>query len=114
MLSEILSETLTHDTRGTVLNYFDKINRRQQLFFDTDAYQVLSDLIPDKEASTVKALKTSQFIQTHVQTQTSQQPVDLNKGVTEQLRELAKLKDEGIITEQEFIEKKKILLDKIK
>lgn len=33
--------------------------------------------------------------------------------VTEQLRELAKLKDEGILTEEEFANKKKVLLEKI-
>ena len=33
--------------------------------------------------------------------------------VTDQIRELAKLKDEGILTEEEFAEKKKTLLEKI-
>lgn len=113
-VNPVTSQLITHDTRGTVLNYFDKINRRQQLFFDIDAYQVFNDLIPDKEVDIVKSLKSSQIIQSKTQAQSNQPQVNLNKSVTDQLRELAKLRDEGIITEQEFIEKKKILLDKIK
>lgn len=35
------------------------------------------------------------------------------KLITDQIRELAKLRDDGILTEEEFTEKKKVLLGKI-
>lgn len=39
--------------------------------------------------------------------------VNLTQNIPEQIQSLSKLKDEGIITEQEFIEKKKELLAKL-
>lgn len=104
-VNEIKSELITHDTRETFLNYFDG-NERHSLFFDDNAFQRFNDLIPEKEFSIVNAIKSSEIIKNQVSTNSQ-------KSVTDQLRELAKLRDDGIITENEFNEKKKQLLDKI-
>lgn len=106
-VDEVKSELVTHDTRETYINYFDPENVRRSLFFDVDAYQVLNDLIPDKEYNIVSQLNTSKLIN-------STPNSDKKNSITDQIRELSALKDEGIISEQEFNEKKKILLDRIK
>ena len=98
---------VTHDTRETIINYLDTDSQRYSLLFDFDAFQTLNDLIPEKEFSIVSAIKSAKLIK-------SGQNDSENRNITEQIRELAKLRDEGIITEQEFGEKKGILLDKIK
>jgi len=103
-VNEIKSELITHDTRETFLNYFD--NGRHSLFFDIGAYQVFNDLMPEKEFSIVSAVRTSEIIK-------SQTSINDQKSVADQIRELAKLKDEGLLTEEEFSVKKKQLLDKI-
>lgn len=104
-VNEIKSELITHDTRETFLNYFDN-DERHSLFFNADAHQIFTDLMPEKEFNIVSALKSSEIIKNQINS-------DSKKSVTDQLRELAKLRDDGIITENEFNEKKKQLLDKI-
>jgi len=104
-VNEIKSELITHDTRETYLNYFDN-NERHSLCFDIDSYQLFNDLIPEKEFSIVNAIKSSEIINNQIFTNSQ-------KSITDQIRELAKLRDDGIITENEFNEKKKQMLDKI-
>lgn len=104
-VNEIKSELITHDTRETFLNYFDN-GERHSLFFDIDAYQIFNDWIPEKEYNIVNTVKSSEIIKNQI-------IISSQKSVTDQLRELAKLRDDGIITENEFNEKKKQLLDKI-
>jgi hypothetical protein len=105
-MKAIKSEVVIHDTRETLLNYFDEKNERQTIFFGEEAYQVLKDIIPEKEYDFVNLLNSEEMIRKH----SSQKD---NMSITVQIRELKKLQMEGIITEQEFTEKKQILLDKI-
>jgi len=106
-ITEVKSELITHDERVTLLNYFDENKERRSLKFNYSDYQKFNDLIPEKEFHIVNSTKSSRLI--------SSQTAMLNdKNITEQLRELAKLRDEGILTDDEFNTKKKILLDKIK
>jgi hypothetical protein len=104
-VKEIKSELIMHDTRETFVNYFVG-NEKHSLFFDDNAFQRFNDLIPEKEFSIVNAIKSSVIIK-------NQGNANSQRNVTDQLRELAKLRDDGIITENEFNEKKKQLLDKI-
>lgn len=103
-VNEIKSELITHDTRETLLSYFEN-GERHSLFFDIDTYQILNDLMPEKEYNIVSAIKSSEIIKSQI--------TNNQKSVPDQIREFAKLRDEGIITEKEFNEKKKQLLDKI-
>lgn len=105
-VNEIKSELITHDTRETVLDYFSDGMNKQSLSFTYEAFAALKDLIPEKEYAIVNSIKSSQIINKQFI------PSEM-KNVTDQIRELAKLKEEGLITEQEFAEKKKQLLDKI-
>lgn len=105
-VDSIKSELITHDERKTLFNYFDGDKERRSLYFRSKDYSSFNDLIPEKEFNIVTSIKSSQLIRSQIR-------IDENKTTTEQIRELAKLKDEGIITEEEFNEKKKILLDKI-
>ena len=105
-INEIKSELITHDERKTLFNYFDASRKRRSLYFEHKDYRIFNDLIPEKEFNIVTAIKSSGLIRSQIK-------INENKTTSEQIRVLAKLKDEGIITEEEFNEKKKILLDKI-
>lgn len=105
-IKEIKSELITHDERVTFLNFFNENKERCTLIFDFATFEIFNDLIPEKEYSIVKSIKNIKIIKQKSST-------NENSNIPEQLRELAKLKNEGILTEQEFLEKKKILLEKI-
>lgn len=106
-IDEVKSQLITHDERLTLLNYFDEKKERRSLIFKYPDYHKFNDLIPEKEFHIVKSIKSAQLI-------SSQKTTNNDKNITEQIRELAKLRDEGILTDEEFNEKKKVLLDKIK
>ena len=98
----IKSKLVTHDTRETVLCYYKNGNRRS-IVFEYENYQVFEDLIPEKNYDIVTETKRkglTQQIAKH----------DYTKTIAEQIRELATLKNDGILTEEEFKEKKGELL----
>ena len=102
----IKSELVTHDTRETFLNFFDDKNVKHSMFFNFEDYSTFSEIIPEKSYEIVYTIKTNKILN---------KVVNENKSlnILDQIRELAKLKDEGLLTEEEFAEKKKSLLDKI-
>ncbi len=104
-VEEIKSETITHDTREAFINYFDDDKKRMSMFLIFNDFQTLNDIIPEKNYSVVSALKTSTVINKIKENNI--------KSVTGKIRELSSLKDDGIITEDEFSEKKKELLAKM-
>lgn len=110
-VNEVKSELITHDTRETFINFFID-GKKTSLFFDLSAFQVFNDLIPEKEYNIVSALKTSHIIRTQ-QAKANKTPDTSSKSVSEQIRELGQLRDDGLLSETEFAEKKKQLLDKI-
>jgi len=97
-IEPIKSEIITHDNRETFLNYFVDGVKRPVFFYYTD-YPTLLKLIPEKDYNNLFKRNVSK----------GSKPL-----FKEQLVDLADLKEKGIITEEEFNEKKKILLDKIK
>lgn len=97
-INEIKSEIVCFDDRETFLNYFVD-GEKHSLFFDFGDYSALLKLIPQKEYSVVVNSNIAKAINP--------------TSVTKQLKELAELKESGIITEEEFLDKKKVLLDKI-
>lgn len=66
--------------------------------------------MPDSDAST-KIQKPTATLET--QTKPVAQPAPASEDVVEKLMKLKKLKDDGILTEKEYIEKRKALVDKL-
>jgi hypothetical protein len=108
-IEQIKSEIITHDERETFLNYYvDKV--RHSLFFDYYDYNILLKLIPTKAYGNHQSQYSVKPIISNLQNNTQHNNLETIK----QIRELSVLKDEGIITQEEFNEKKKLLMDKIK
>ncbi|MDO9087963.1 MAG: hypothetical protein Q7U53_17285 [Anaerolineaceae bacterium] len=102
-VDEIRSELITHDERKTILNFFDDDNERYSIQFDNESFQILNDLIPEKEYNIVNALKSKDILN-------KVDAMNKNKSIVEQLHEIKQLLDEDILTEQEFNEMKKRIL----
>jgi len=105
-VSEIKSELVTHDTRETILSYFSNNGSRETIVLHHADYQVLEDLIPEKNYAVVTEARRQLLVQKSIMNTGA-------KAITEQIKELATLKDNGILTENEFATKKKELLAKI-
>lgn len=87
----ITSENKVVDTRQTILE-FEHNSILHYMFFNSNAYNIFLDLIPEKEMAFIKNKNNN----------------DLNKY--EEIHQLSKLKDEGLITDDEFNLKKKQIL----
>ena len=98
---KIKTENKRIDERKTILEYKDKYtDKKCYMFFDSTAYEVLLKLIPQKEinfSNKENIIKSDNKINEEI--------------AFNNIRELAKLKDEGILTEEEFQAKKKQLLN---
>lgn len=103
---EIKSKLITHDTRKTILNYFDENNERQTLSFSHLDYQSFYDLIPEKKYEIVVSMRDDKIVKSSIEELSS-------SIITNKIVELSKLKDSGIITEQEFVKKKTELLSRL-
>lgn len=102
-VNPIKSEIITHDARVTNLKFFDQYKNRHTLALGANAFEVLQDLIPEKEYGLVMANRSSAPKSEDFTDKKESNVIDL-------LREFAKLKDEGIITPEEFEAKKKQML----
>lgn len=69
------------------------------MFFEYSDYEIFLQIIPKKEYTN--------FVNSHISR-------GLKSSFKEHLIDLTDLKEKEIIIEEEFIEKKKILLDKVK
>ncbi|MDD4781913.1 MAG: SHOCT domain-containing protein [Tissierellia bacterium] len=103
---QIRSETITHDTRETFINIFIDDEVRKSLFLKFSDFVKLQDLLPEKEYGIVSTIKSTQIIR-------EAKKAEQSKSIIKQIKELAELKDNGILTEEEFNNKKKELLAKI-
>lgn len=106
---KIETENKRIDKRKTLVMYKEN-NVIKSIFFSPETYEILLKLIPEKD---------SRFIKNKVIIDNKESDVNILDGnnendVYEQIRKLSKLKDDGILTEEEFNEKKKVFLDKIK
>lgn len=96
-LDPIKSELIAHDNRETFLNFFDDNNIKNSMFFDFNDYSIFNELIPEKSFDIVNTIKTNNILNRVVNESKS-------TSIPDQIRELAKLKSEGILTEEEFTE----------
>lgn len=101
----IKSELVTHDSRQTFINYFID-NRRHQVYFNYNNFDVFNKLIPEKSFEIVNTVRTNKVLNKALNG-------SMPENITAKIKELAKLHDEGILTDEEFSEKKKELLAQI-
>ena len=93
----IKTETKRIDKRKTILEY-GYLEEKHYMFFDSATYEVLLGLMPQKEINFSNRDNKAKFEKSN------------EVNITEKIRELAKLNNEGILTEEEFNSKKKELL----
>ena len=87
------------------MNYLeDSYNR--QIIFDSNAYEILFKLIPEKDMDYVGSNKI-------IESDNTQKSTNINDDIYKDIEKLAELKDKGILTEEEFNQKKQVLLDRI-
>ena len=104
-INEITSELITHDTRQTIIQYFNEEHEKNTLLLSFQDYQTLLEIIPEKDFKIVSIINENNTIQNILNN-------DHSKEIN-QIKQLALLKDEGIISEDEFINKKTELLKRI-
>jgi hypothetical protein len=88
------------DNRKTYF-YYSEDNKDKKMVFTSKDYESLLKLIPEKEMSYIennKILKSDEL---------------KNDNVYRDIEKLSELKEKGILTEEEFMNKKQLLLDKI-
>ena len=101
---QIHSEIIEHDTRKTILKYFSEENKLVESVFSYKAFSALEELIPEKEYNIVIAEQAQKKSKVH---QTS------NTTIKKKLKELELLKDENLITADEYNIKRKNIIDEI-
>lgn len=105
-IAPIKSQLISHDNRNTILYFFDDRYVRQKLVFKFYAFDIFNELFPEKSFNAVNTIKEHSLLD-----KIKKEKETLN--IPDRIRELSKLKNEGIITEKEFQDKKKEMLSKI-
>jgi hypothetical protein len=99
----ITSELIVHDDRRCCLGYLHD-NIEKGINFNYNYYEMLKKLIPEKDGLIVDEISRKSLVENH-----SIQEID----IIQKIRNLGTLKDEGILTQIEFEEKKKELLKQV-
>lgn len=118
----ITTTVVSEDGRVVELVYTNEENELSNLQFEHDAYAALQSLIPSKELRKIIALNEIQKSfnsnnknkrQNTKQNQKSPNNTDNKKfqNTKQKLKQLNTLKEEGLITEEDFLEQKKKILD---
>lgn len=99
-IDEIKSETVLNDQRTVTLYYYENENdtQMQHLVFSYDAYNIFLSLMPEKDYNFVIS-------------SAGKEPN--SDDVKSKLQKLAELRDEGLITEDEYNQKRSVILDSI-
>lgn len=105
-------ETKQIDNRTTILSVTDKYGKEKIIKLSSDSYDVLFKIIPEKEKNIVESSKCNKLVNNNEEVGECKSENTYNQ-VINQIRELAKLKDENILSEEEFDNKKRELLNKI-
>ncbi|MDE7339287.1 MAG: SHOCT domain-containing protein [Lachnospiraceae bacterium] len=102
----IKTEVVSEDDRRIELIYKNSENEIVNLEFTHDAYNVFKKLIPLKELRKIVGLNTVQNIDNDINIEIQQ-----TKSAKEKLKQLNEMKKEGLITDEEFLEQRKKILD---
>lgn len=92
-------------TKTTTVTLIKFKNKDDILVFDEKDYRALNKLIPEKEKTIAREIIKKQLVDENVKTSQVN-----NYDEAEQIKKLASLRDEGILTEDEFQQKKKMIL----
>lgn len=103
---KVTTTTKEIDERKTYL-YYKENNEEKRLVLFSESYDVLLKLIPNKDFGYIEKNKIVESSNTEQSNETKE------NTVYKDIEELARLKDKGVLTEEEFNEKKKVLLKKI-
>lgn len=98
----VKSEFIKHDNRETFLNYFDDDNQKRSMLFEYKDVDVLNELMPSKAFEVVNMQKNVRA-----------ENIESTESVISQIEKIAQLRNDGFLTDDEFQEKKKLLLNKI-
>jgi len=93
-IDEVRSELITHDTRKLVLNIMLN-DKKENLYFDYKDHDSFKYIMPEKSLDIANSITSAHLT------------------ISGMIRELSMLKDDGIITIEEFEEKKKQLLTRL-
>jgi len=107
--TNVSSELVTHDDRETILVAVGDDGKEKVLKMSPDSFVVLDKLMPEKNLEVVSEIKKRQLVGEKLASDTLAAPASL----TDLLRDIAALRDDGIITEDEFNLKKQELLAKM-
>lgn len=104
----ITTKIVSEDDRRIELVYKNKEGEIENLEFKHDAYDVFKKLIPLKEFRKIVSLNTVQSTKSGAVTETQK-----SQTAKEKLKQLKELKAEGLITEEEYSEQKKKVLESL-
>lgn len=110
--TEIKSEEIKHDERRVYLQY-SKDTKTYSLNFMPSELASIRELIPEKEygKNPMPQIKKVELVQTALKENTEKK---VTSDVFDTLKKLSELKEQGILTEDEFNKKKEELLKNIK
>lgn len=109
-VNDVVSKTETHDSRKTILRYFNEDSVEILSFNGFGLYEYLLGKIPEKDLLTIQLQQMSSEKASLNDATATQRP---QPDAIEQIEKLAALKDKGIISDEEFQKKKEELLAKL-
>lgn len=101
----ITTNIISEDDRRIELIYKNQQNQIENLEFKHDAYMALKELIPLKELRKIIGLNSTRKVN-----DTRNDKIQ-KKNTKEKLKQLKEMKEEGLITNEEFLEQRKKILD---
>lgn len=102
----IKTSVVSEDDRRVELIYRNKEENIENLEFTHEAYQVFKNLLPSKELRRIINLKN-----TKQEKGTMARKGQVPQTSKDKLKQLKEMRDEGLITENEFLEQKKKILE---
>ncbi|MBN2898348.1 MAG: SHOCT domain-containing protein [Clostridia bacterium] len=103
----IQSKLIKHDSRSVTLRFRDESNLEHALKFNHGDYRLFQKLIPEKELELQYELDRQKILDEKVNRE------DKNVDVMDQIRKLGQLREEGLIDDTEFEDKKDELLGRL-